>query len=108
MVRKLKRVAAIVVMLGIVVAALWGCTKQKEPTNADIMKAAIQRAVSENCNIITPTIGVMEKAANNDGSWTFHLRYQCGGLGKSGKNQEMTLHLVAAQDDSGKTAWEAR
>lgn len=81
-----------------------GCAKKTEPTNADIVKAAIQRAISEKCNIITPSISVVSKTAQGD-SWSIALRYQCGGLANSGKQQVMTLNFAPSRDSSGRTAW---
>ncbi len=66
MMRKKRIAFALVVLLVILAASLTGCTKKTAPTNADIVKAAIQRALSENCNIVTPSISVVSKTANDD------------------------------------------
>ncbi len=97
-------VLALGVLLVFLAVSLIGCTKKTEPTNADIVKGAIQRAISEKCNIITPTISVVSKTADGD-SWSIALRYQCGGLANSGKQQLMTLRFVPSRDSSGRTVW---
>ena len=94
-------IAVIIVMLAM---GSYGCSMKKQPTNADIVKAAIQRAVNEQCNIITPSISVVSKTAVGD-TWSIALRYQCGGLANAGKQKEMTLSLAPSRDSSGHTVW---
>ena len=104
-----KRIAVgLVVIIAMLAINLAACSKKKEPTNADIVRAAIQRAVSENCNIFSPSIGVVTKTSSGDGSWTYRVRYECGGLANAGKQQEMTLRLVPSEDSSGRPGWEAK
>jgi hypothetical protein len=105
--RKNEILLALVVLLVVVAVNLTGCIKKKEPTNADIVKAAIQRAISEKCNIITPSISVVSKAVEG-ASWSITLRYQCGGQANSGKQQLMTLLLEPSRDGSGRTVWTAK
>lgn len=105
--RRKEIVLAFVLMLAPLVVSLIGCTKKTAPTNADIVKAAIQRALSQNCNIVTPSISVVSKTANDD-SWSIAIRYQCGGMANAGNQREMTLRLTPSKDSSGRTVWEAK
>lgn len=84
-----------------------GCAKKTGPTNADIVKACIQRALTENCNIITPSISVVSKSISGDSS-TIVVHYQCGGVANAGVQREMTLQLVPSKDAAGRTVWTAK
>ncbi len=93
--------------MAVALALAAGCSRRKEPTDADIVKAAIQRAIGERCNIITPSIGIGAKISNDDGSWTYLIRYQCAGLAQGGKKREMTLRLAPSKGGAGSLGWKA-
>jgi hypothetical protein len=98
------RAGALVALAALAAA---GCARKREPTDADVVKATIQRAVAERCNIVTPSIGIDAKSANGDGSWTYTVRYQCAGLAESGKKHELKLRLAPSKDAAGRLAWNA-
>ncbi len=102
--RKKRIVFALVVLFIVFTVSLIGCAKKTGPTNADIVKAAIQRALTENCNIITPSISIVAKTIIGDAS-TITIHYQCGGVANAGTQREMTLRLAPSKDSSGRTVW---
>lgn len=104
---KKRIVFAFVVLFMTLTVSLIGCAKKTGPTNADIVKAAIQRALTENCNIITPSIAIVSKTINDDSS-TIAIHYQCGGATNAGTQREMTLRLVSSKDSSGRAVWTAK
>lgn len=94
--------------------AVVGCAKPATPTDADVVKAVIQRAISENCNVLTPSIRVVEKGKRqDDGSLPYRVRYTCMGSAKPAAggqqgDRETLLNLYSTKDSDGKTVWLVR
>lgn len=97
-----------------VTAVIVGCSKkQPEPTNADIVKAVIQKALSEKCNVLTPSIRIAAKGKRQqDGTIPYSVRYACMNPGKAGASREnereATLSMYESKDSTGKIVWLAK
>jgi hypothetical protein len=85
--------------------------KSQAPTNADVVKSTIERALSENCTIHVPSIVIMKSTRNNDdGSWSYTVRYACmnksGPVGSNRNDERMVLvQLRRSFDSTGNPVW---
>ena len=113
--KKNKAVLSMAVVLVACAISVIGCSpsRPQAPTNADLFKAVIERALNEKCSVHVPSIVILGSASNKeDATWSYAVRYAC--LGKSGPGQsksderEMTVRLRRSQDSAGNTVWVAR
>jgi len=105
--KKIAKVRSILVVFAVCVLSISGCTKSAAPTNVDIVKAVIQHEQGGTCNVLIPSINIVEKEKRkDDGSVPYHLKYKCMGTAMS--ERDVVLDMYQSKDDKGATVWLAR